>query len=120
MNLTESELEIMEIFWLLGSQKASTVADILERKKCWHRNTSYTMISRLIKKGAIRREDPGYLCIPEIEKIDMLNDRATAVVEQSFAGSPSLFLSAYYHGKTISDAEAEQLRALIDQISNEN
>lgn len=119
MNLTDAESEVMEILWLLGSQKASTVADLLETKKGWHRNTSYTLISRLIKKGAIEREEPNYVCIPKIREIDILNNKATSIVEQSFNGSASLFLSAYYHGKEISHEEAQQLKKLIDKLSDQ-
>lgn len=55
MRLTESDLQIMEVFWSEGKPLSS--ADILEfspEDKTWKNTSIYIMIQTLLKKGAIQ------------------------------------------------------------------
>ena len=116
MKLSNSELEVMSLLWSLGELKASTIADLLERKRNWHRNTIYTLLSRLANKKAIRREDPGYLCFPMVSEEEVQKNRSKDMVEKLFAGEPTQFLTAYYSGRKITQKEAEDLKRTIDEL----
>lgn len=51
----DSELKVMEILWREGDLTAGQLAKILKEETGWKRNTTYTVISKLIDKGAIER-----------------------------------------------------------------
>ena len=62
MKLFDSELQVMEVLWEKGDLCAREVARILADKIGWNKNTTYTIIHKLIGKGAIERLDPGFIC----------------------------------------------------------
>ena len=62
VKLFDSELKVMDILWKEGDVKAKHVADVLTKAFGWNKNTTYTLIKRCIKKGAIERSEPDFIC----------------------------------------------------------
>ena len=62
MRLHEGELNVMELLWSNKVLAAKDISKIIKEYIGWEKNTTYTVIKRLINKGAVRREDPGFLC----------------------------------------------------------
>ena len=54
MELTKSEMEIMDVLW--GSEKPLSRADLLERseEKTWKDSSVHILLNGLLQKGAIR------------------------------------------------------------------
>ena len=59
IRLHEGELNVMELLWSNKELAAKDIAKIIKEYIGWEKNTTYTVIKRLIDKGAIVREDPG-------------------------------------------------------------
>ena len=59
--LFDSELKVMEPLWADGAQTAGALAKRLGDSCGWNRNTTYTVIKKLIDKGAVARSDPGFV-----------------------------------------------------------
>ncbi len=57
--LFDSELKVMEPLWEDGPQTAGALAKKLADACGWNRNTTYTVIKKLVDKGVIARSDPG-------------------------------------------------------------
>ena len=87
--LFDSELKVMEALWEGGDLTAGQLAKILNEQTGWNRNTTYTVIKKLIAKGA---------------------------VDRLFDGSAELFLSAYASGKGLSSEEIDGLRRLVERL----
>ena len=68
LKLHDGELNIIELLWSNKSLAAKDIAKILKEYVGWEKNTTYTVIKRLIEKGAILREEPGFICRPAISK----------------------------------------------------
>ena len=51
---------------------------------------------------------------------DILREESRAVVDRAFEGSLPSFLAHFMGGKTISNAEADELKALIDRFREED
>lgn len=68
MRLHEGELNVMELLWSNKVLAAKDISKIIKEYIGWEKNTTYTVIKRLINKGAVRREDPGFLCSAEVTK----------------------------------------------------
>ena len=58
--LFESELRVMEPLWEEGELSAGALAKKLNASCGWNRNTTYTVIKKLVDTGAIERKDPGF------------------------------------------------------------
>ena len=61
IRLHEGELNVMELLWSNKELAAKDIAKIIKEYIGWEKNTTYTVIKRLIDKGAIVREDRIYL-----------------------------------------------------------
>gem|GEM_PF-93523 len=112
--ISEAEMAIMQILWANGEIRATEVANIAKKKYGWEKNTGYTFLHRLIKKGAVLRRDPGFHCTAACERDAMLAREARYMVDRMYDGSIRQFVSAFFGGKTISAEEKEQLKKLID------
>ena len=73
IRLHEGELNVMELLWSNKALAAKDIAKIIKEYIGWEKNTTYTVIKRLIDKGAVTREDPGFICRANITKRKMIN-----------------------------------------------
>ena len=55
MKLFDSELKVMEVLWEEGPVPARRVVEVLGQRIGWNKNTTYTVITKCIEKGAIRQ-----------------------------------------------------------------
>ncbi len=116
--LFDSELKVMEQLWREGDLTAGALAKILADETGWNRNTTYTVIKKLIGKQVIERREPGFLCHALISKDEVRQQEAKSLLEKLFDGSPSLLFSAFMGGQQepLPPEEVDRLRALVDQL----
>ena len=117
--LYDSELKVMEPLWADGPQTAGTLAKRLADSCGWNRNTTYTVIKKLIDKGAVARSDPGFVCTPLVTRQEIQRAETDSLITRLFGGSKTQFLSAFLSEKDLTPAEADQLRELIATFSRE-
>lgn len=55
-NISDAELEVMNILWEKDSATSRELSSILEKKKDWKNTTVKTLLSRLVDKGFLRTE----------------------------------------------------------------
>ncbi len=114
LRLHEGELNVMELLWSNKSLAAKDIAKIIKEYIGWEKNTTYTVITRLIDKGVINREDPGYICTPLINKNEVQEIETQVLLDKLFNGSLSDFLSQYLRYKTLSQIELLELEKIIN------
>ena len=114
--LYDSELKVMEPLWAEGPQTAGALAKKLADSCGWNRNTTYTVIKKLIDKGAVVRSDPGFLCTPMVTRQEVQRLETDSLITRLFGGSKTQFLSAFLGEKDLTPAEAAQLRELIQNL----
>ena len=115
--LFDSELKVMEHLWRDGDLTAGALAKCLAEETGWNRNTTYTVIKKLIDKGAIERREPNFLCHALVTRETVRRREAEGLVEKLFEGSPSLLFSSFLgSGKALPPEEIARLRALIEQL----
>lgn len=114
--LFDSELKVMEPLWADGPQPAGALAKRLGESVGWNRNTTYTVIKKLIDKGAVARSDPGFVCAPLISREEVQRAETDSLITRLFGGSRAQFLSAFLDERELNPAEAAQLRKLIQSL----
>ena len=118
IRLHEGELNVMELLWSNKALAARDIAKIIKEYIGWEKNTTYTVIKRLIDKGAIIREDPGFICRANISKKKIQNTETQVLLNQLYNGSVSNFISVYLADQKLSGKDIEELRKIIaDQAS---
>ena len=116
MKLFDSELKVMEVLWEQGTKSARDIVDVLSQRIGWNKNTTYTVIKKLVDKGAVSRSDPGFLCAPLVSREDVQRAETDNLITRLFGGSNSQFLSAFFSGRELTPAEAGELRSLIERL----
>jgi len=114
--LFDAELRVMDIVWEQSPISAKRVSLIAAEKYGWNKNTTYTVIKRLIEKGALRREEPGFICAPVLDKADIQKAETKTLIERLFGGSKKAFFAAFADDN-LSREEIEALRELIERKS---
>ncbi len=114
--LFDSELKVMEPLWEDGPQTAGALAKRLAESRGWNRNTTYTVIKKLIDKGAVERGDPGFLCTALVTREEVQRQETNSLIARLFGGSKAQFLSAFLGEKNLTPSEAAQLRKIIQSL----
>lgn len=114
VKLTDAELVIMDALWENGELPAIELAKKARDERGWEKNTAYTMITRLIKKGAVIRSDPGFICRAAVDRETVRRNESREIVDKLFCGSLNLFARAFLQEKKLSSEEIEELRKIID------
>lgn len=115
--LFDSELRVMEHLWQDGDLTAGVLAKRLAEEIGWNRNTTYTVIKKLVNKGIIERQDPNFLCHALISKEEVQQQEAVSLMDKLFDGSPSLLVSAFLgNHKSLPPEEIQRLRELVETL----
>ena len=83
--LFDSELKVMGVLWREGEATAKHISDVLAEEVGWNMNTTYTLIKRCIKKGAIERLEPSFRCRPLVAKEEVQAAETDELVGKLFA-----------------------------------
>ena len=110
MRLHEGELNVMELLWSNKVLAAKDISKIIKEYIGWEKNTTYTVIKRLINKGAIRREDPGFLCSAKVTKKEIQDIETKALLNKMYNGSLSTFINDYLGNRKLSLEETMELK----------
>jgi predicted transcriptional regulator len=114
IRLHEGELNVMELLWSNKVLAARDISKIIKEYIGWEKNTTYTVIKRLIDKGAIKREEPGFLCRAAISKKTVQTIETKALLDKVYNGSLCTFLSDYLKNQDLSRAEIMELERIIN------
>lgn len=116
VKLFDSELNVMEVLWKEGELAAGQIAKILNEQIGWNRNTTYTVIKKLIDKGAIERIEPNFICRASISKEQIQQFETRELIGKLFNGSSEMFISAFFNSGDLSDGEIERLRQIVEKL----
>ena len=113
--LSEAQLEMMNVLWKGGEGSVADVVETLRLRRTVSRNTIQTMLTRLERKGWLTHRDDGgtFVYKPAVPREDVQDDVLKRVVETVFDGSAAGILTALLHDRTLSKAEADQIRRMI-------
>ena len=113
IKLFEGELKLMELLCENEGATAKELSVLAAETIGWNKNTTYTVIKKLVAKDAIRRDEPGFVCRSLIGREDVGRDEAKSVLQAFFGGSVKAMFSSFMAEGTLSEEEAEELRDMI-------
>lgn len=113
IRLHEGELNVMELLWSNKELAAKDISKIIKEYIGWEKNTTYTVIKRLIDKGAIEREDPGFICRAKVSKRKIQEIETKALIDQLYNGSISSFILDYINNQRLTGTDIENLERVV-------
>lgn len=102
VKLFDSELKVMDVLWREGDSTAKHISDVLKEEVGWNMNTTYTLIKRCIKKGAIRRSEPNFMCHALIPKEEVQEAETNELINKIYDGSADKLFAALLGRKKLS------------------
>lgn len=115
IRLHEGELNVMELLWSNKLLAAKDIAKIIKEYIGWEKNTTYTVIKRLIDKGAIERQDPGFFCKALITKAQVRQTESSSLLDKLFDGSFAGFVSEFLKNNKLKASEFLELEKIINE-----
>lgn len=116
IKLFDSELKVMDVLWREGQVTAKHVSDVLNRDIGWNMNTTYTLIKRCIKKGAIERTEPHFMCRAVIPKEEVQEAETDELINKIYDGSVDKLFAALLGRKKLSPEQIERLRQIVGEF----
>lgn len=116
IKLFDSELKVMNIIWEQGEMPAKSIANVLFKEIGWNVNTTYTLIKRCIKKGAIERMEPNFVCRAIIPKEDVQELETDELIGKIYEGSIDKLFAALLSKKNLSPEQIEKIKKIITDL----
>lgn len=116
IKLFDSELKVMDVLWKEGDTPARRIAEFLKGELGWNVNTTYTLIKRCIKKGAIERTEPNFICHALIPKEDVQEAETNELINKIYDGSADKLFAALLGRKKLSAEQIEQLKQIVGKL----
>ena len=117
LRLHEGELNIMELLWSNKELAAKDISKIIKEYIGWEKNTTYTVIKRLIDKGAVQRTDPGFICSALVSQRSVREIETKRLLDQFYNGSLQTFISEYLNNQNLSAGDIAELQKLAKNSS---
>lgn len=114
--LFDSELKVMDILWKEGDVPAKYIAQVLAKELGWNKNTTYTLIKRCMKKGAIERSEPDFMCHALIPKKAVQEAQTNELIDKIYDGSADKLFAALLSRKKLSAKQIEQLNRIVNEL----
>ncbi len=116
IKLFDSELKVMDVLWREGETPARRIAQVLTDEVGWNVNTTYTLIKRCIKKGAIERTEPNFMCRALIAKEAVQEAETNELIDKIYDGSADKLFAALLGRKKLSAEQIEKLRQIVGEL----
>ena len=116
IKLFDAELRLMELIWQQKQPVSAKQLSILANNEIgWNKNTTYTVIKKLVTKNAVKREEPNYICVPLITRKQVQLTETRDLINKLFEGSVKTFFSSFIKKENLTEDEIAQLKDLIDK-----
>jgi BlaI family penicillinase repressor len=115
--IAESEWRVMQVLWERGPQTANEVVNALSGEVKWKSRTIKTLISRLVRKGAVRFREEGnkYRYFPAVEESECIHSETQSFVYRVYQGAMKPALAAFLEDADLSPQDIDELQKILEQ-----
>ncbi len=115
--ISETEWEVMRAIWARHPASANEVIERLQEvDPTWHPKTAKTLLTRLVKKGALGFEMEGrsYVYRPLVAEADCVAVASTSFLDRVFGGSLQPMLAHFVASRRLTRRELDELKRLLE------
>src|SRR4051794_28410092 len=116
---TAAQLEILDVVWAKGEAGVAEIWEELAKRRRLARNTVQTLVTRLAERGLLRYRRAGnaFVYAAARPRQQVVGGLVSRLVGSAFGGSASSLVLSLIQGGQLSKAEAERIRAIIDDAA---
>jgi BlaI family transcriptional regulator, penicillinase repressor len=121
VKISGAESQIMEALWRSGPLTPDGVVAEVGDKHGWAPGTVKTLITRLLRKGAIegRREAGGYFYRPLVTRSDYVQSESQGLVDRLFDGEVAPLVAHFAEHRALTSKDIQLLKKLIAELDDE-
>lgn len=116
IKLVDSEIKVMDVLWKEGDTMAKHVADVMNERYGWNVNTTYTLLKRCIKKEAVERIEPNFVCRALIQQEQVQEQETEELLHKVFDGSVDKLFASLLGRKNLSAEQVGKLRQMVEEL----
>ncbi|GGA49599.1 MULTISPECIES: BlaI/MecI/CopY family transcriptional regulator [Bacillaceae] len=118
--ISDAEWIVMKVLWEEAPLTSAMIVEAVSSNKNWSPKTIHSLISRLVKKGAlgVNKEKSLYEYYPLVDKRDCMLDETRSFIQKVYDGSIHLMLANFIKEEKISEKEIEELERLLNKKNN--
>ena len=120
IKLGDSELKVMRVLWDEGDTTAKHISTVMTDQYGWNINTTYSLLKRCIKKGAVQRHEPNFMCHALVSREEIQKQETESFLEKFFDSSSDKLFSALLGQKNLSSSQVAELERLISEMERES
>lgn len=115
VHITDAEWEVLTVAWKQSPVAASEVVEFLRPNRDWTLATVRTLLTRLVKKGALRTEKEGrrFLYWPLLTMSECVRHRSRTFIDKVFGGAPSDVILELVRESELSADDIRELRKIL-------
>jgi BlaI family transcriptional regulator, penicillinase repressor len=117
LRISDAEWTVMKVVWRLEAATARQVVEALEREADWKPKTIHTLLSRLVKKGAVTSEKSSreYIFKPAVAEQECRLAASRSFLDRVFDGEIAPFLANFLEHEKMTPKELEELKRILEE-----
>lgn len=119
IKLVDSELKVMDVLWKEGDSTAKYISDVMTRRYGWNINTTYTLLKRCAKKGALERREPNFMCHALIAREQVQARETDDLLDKVFDGSVDKLFASLLGRKKLSAEQIKKLKQMVLELGDD-
>ena len=111
------ESKFCDLVWENAPLGTAELVKLCEREFSWKRTTTYTVLKRMINRGLFINDNKTVRVA--VTREEFCSERSAQYVNEQFGGSLPRFIAAFTSKKKLSAEEADEIRRMIDKLTEE-
>jgi len=115
--ISDAEWVVMRALWRSSPMTTNQVVDALDDSTHWKPKTIHTLLSRLVRKGALEFERQGreYLFRPLVTAAECEHAATRSFLSRFFDGELAPFLARFLESEKLKPSEIEELKRILER-----
>ncbi len=121
LDMTPAEWHVMECLWEQAPRTGREATEYLSQHAGWSRSTTLTMLRRMNEKGYVSCEERDGMksYAPLIPREKAVLKETENFISRVYHGSVGMMMNAIARQKKLTQAEIEELYAILDEAKGE-
>ena len=115
-SISEAEYQVMKLIWDKAPVSTKEVTEILTVESSWKPKTIQTLLSRLIKKGAIgyKKEGRVFVYTPLIKEEDYVEQESSSFLNKFYDGALNSMVVNFLEQDKLTENDINELKKILD------
>lgn len=117
LKITDAEWKIMRVLWSNNNLELSgIIRELKDEGINWSNTTIFTLVSRLVKKGAVHAEKTNKRArySAAVGADECILQESKSFLDKVFGGSAGLLVASFIKSNTLSEEEIKELQHLLN------